>query len=173
MGIEDKADEEKSQMFSMDSYWQNVFHHEDSQPSMDTAVISSLISQVVSGVSSNSSVCQSPLSLTRIQEITAQTHKDRFNGILVYMETTHLLSSQPVYMELKLKYTQKHRQGLSKLGSRYLSMEVGTHFDPKELLFRNFLNLMDQDSKPSLRFSFMEGNTQIFHFGWLDPRGRL
>ena len=170
--LQDKADEEGSLMVSMDSYWQNVFHYEDNKPSMDTAVISSLVSRVVS-TSTFSSQCQSPLSLTRIQEITTYTHRDRFAGSLVHMETLHLLSSQPVYIELKLKYTQKHRQGLSKLGSRYLSMEVGTHFDPKELLFRNFLNLMDQDSKPSLRFSFIEGNTEIFHFGWLDPRGRL
>ena len=42
-------------------------------------------------------------------------------------------------------------------------------FDPKELIFRNYLNLINQRSKPVLKVAFFEGKTEIVKFGWFDP----
>ena len=77
-----------------------------------------------------------------------------------------------VKLELMLKQRRKQRKNLSH-SSRYTAMSVGTDFDLKELLFRNYLGLVSQDSRPQVRVTFREGEGQTFWFGWLDPRGRL
>ena len=57
--------------------------------------------------------------------------------------------------------------------SRLTGITVGTDFDPKELMFRNYLGMITQDSKPAARISFSAGEKEVFSVGWLDPSGRL
>ena len=58
--------------------------------------------------------------------------------------------------------------------SRFTGITVGTEFDPKELMFRNYLGLINQDSKPAARVTFSAGEQkEVFTIGWLDPSGRL
>jgi protein xylosyltransferase len=121
---------------SRDSYWQNVFHHEDIKPSMDSNVITGLVNHVLSGVSGE---CR--LEQAKVLEVTSYALNSRFDSNLVHLEATDL--NQPgsarLQLEVKMKHQPKHRQGLTQHGTRYQSMTVGTDFDPKELLFRCFV----------------------------------
>ena len=60
--------------------------------------------------------------------------------------------------------------------ARISAAGVGANFDPKELIFRNYVHLMGQEAKISARFHFAteqsEPKEQI-HFGWFDPKRRL
>ena len=41
-------------------------------------------------------------------------------------------------------------------------------------MFRNYLGLINQDSKPAARITFSAGEQkEVFTIGWLDPSGRL
>ena len=60
--------------------------------------------------------------------------------------------------------------------SRFTGLTVGTDFDPKELIFRNYLGLISQESKIAARITFSEGekdDKEVYTIGWLDPSGRL
>ena len=60
--------------------------------------------------------------------------------------------------------------------SRFTGLTVGTDFDPKELMFRNYLGLITQESKIAARITFSEGQKdekEVYTIGWLDPSGRL
>ena len=60
--------------------------------------------------------------------------------------------------------------------SRFTGLTVGTDFDPKELMFRNYLGLISQESKIAARITFSEGekdDKEVYTIGWLDPSGRL
>ena len=57
--------------------------------------------------------------------------------------------------------------------SRFTGITVGTDFDPKELMFRNYLGIISQDSKPAARIVFSAGEKEVFSIGWIDPSGRL
>jgi len=104
--------------------------------------------------------------------VTTYAEASRVDSSLALLTATDTRTMVEVQVEVKVRYRQKQRQGVVHL-SRYTSMAVGTGFDPKELLFRNYLNLMDQSSRPQLRFAFKEGEKEVFTMGWLDPRGRL
>ena len=60
--------------------------------------------------------------------------------------------------------------------SRFTGLTVGTDFDPKELMFRNYVGLISQESKIAARITFSEGekdDKEVYTIGWLDPSGRL
>ena len=57
--------------------------------------------------------------------------------------------------------------------SRFTGITVGTEFDPKELMFRNYLGIISQESKPAARIEFSAGEKEVFSIGWIDPSGRL
>merc|ERR1712192_246855 len=58
--------------------------------------------------------------------------------------------------------------------SRFTGITVGTEFDPKELMFRNYLGLINQDRKPAAKITFSAGEQkEVFTIGWIDPSGRL
>ena len=73
------------------------------------------------------------------------------------------------------RYEQKLHIATSH-SSRFTGLTVGTDFDPKELMFRNYLGLISQESKIAARITFSEGekdDKEVYTIGWLDPSGRL
>ena len=69
------------------------------------------------------------------------------------------------------RYKQKLHVASQK--SRFTGLTVGTEFDPKELMFRNYLGVIGQESKPAARIMFSAGEKEVFTVGWIDPSGRL
>ena len=73
------------------------------------------------------------------------------------------------------RYEQKLHIATSH-SSRFTGLTVGTDFDPKELMFRNYVGLISQESKIAARITFSEGekdDKEVYTIGWLDPNGRL
>lgn len=159
--------EEALPSLARDSYWQNVFHHEDQKPSMDTSVLTSLVGGQLELLQD-----QCSLEGVEVKEVTSYARDSKLHSTLVYISATDSSTGDVVKLELMLKQRRKQRKNLSH-SSRYTAMSVGTDFDLKELLFRNYLGLVSQDSRPQVRATFREGEGQTFWFGWLDPRGRL
>ena len=76
-------------------------------------------------------------------------------------------------VELKISYRAKIEL-FKDLEPRVESLAVGASFDPKELIFRNYLNLLTSDSKIAVKVQFSEGKKgQVIKFGWFDPRLKL
>ena len=76
-------------------------------------------------------------------------------------------------VELKISYRPKIEL-FKEIEPRVESLTVGASFDPKELIFRNYLNLLTSDSKIAVKVKFSEGKkSQLMKFGWFDPRLQL
>ena len=48
-------------------------------------------------------------------------------------------------------------------------MAVGSEFDPKERIFRNYLNLLNQHSELTLAVAVSDGQTEMLKIGWFAP----
>ena len=76
-------------------------------------------------------------------------------------------------VEMKINYKPKIEL-FKEIEPRVESVTVGASFDPKELIFRNYLNLLTSDSKIAVKVKFSEGQKdQLIKFGWFDPRLHL
>ena len=76
-------------------------------------------------------------------------------------------------IELKINYRPKIEL-FKEIEPRLESLTVGASFDPKELIFRNYLNLLTVDSKIAVKVQFSEGKKgQLIKFGWFDPHLKL
>ena len=81
--------------------------------------------------------------------------------------------NQKTSVELKISYRAKIEL-FKEIEPRLESLSVGASFDPKELIFRNYLNLLTSDSKIAVKVQFSEGKKgQLLKFGWFDPRLKL
>merc|ERR1719285_91579 len=151
---------------SKNSYWQNVFHHEDAKPSMNTDVLAAMLALEVSTLS------QCKISFSSLLEATTLAVDSNRDSNLLLLEAVDLSSSQTLQLEVQMRYRQKLH--VASQTSRFTGITVGTEFDPKELMFRNYLGLINQDSKPAARVTFSAGEQkEVFTIGWLDPSGRL
>jgi len=150
---------------SKNSYWQNVFHHEDAKPSMNTDVLAAMLALEVSTLS------QCKISFTSLLEATTLAVDSNRDSNLLLLEAEDLGSSEIVQLEIQMRYRQKVHVASQK--SRFTGITVGTEFDPKELMFRNYVGIISQESKPAARIEFSAGEKEVFSIGWIDPSGRL
>ena len=89
--------------------------------------------------------------------------------VLLELETETGITS----VELKISPTP-HVQLSQELQPRVQSIAVGSSFDPKELIFRNYLNLLTSSCKIAVRIQYSEGRKgESLQFGWFDPRLNL
>ena len=75
--------EEALPSLARDSYWQNVFHHEDQKPSMDTRVLTSLVSGQLELLQD-----QCSLEGVEVKEVTSYARDSKFHSTLVYISAT-------------------------------------------------------------------------------------
>ena len=98
-------------------------------------------------------------------------YNNQYNATLVLVELAS--GSEKTSVELKINYRAKIEL-YKDLEPRVESLTVGASFDPKELIFRNYLNLLTSDSKIAVKVKFSEGKKgQVIKFGWFDPRLKL
>eukprot|EP00090_Calanus_glacialis_P003355 TRINITY_DN12484_c0_g1_i5.p1 TRINITY_DN12484_c0_g1~~TRINITY_DN12484_c0_g1_i5.p1 ORF type:complete len:892 (-),score=268.22 TRINITY_DN12484_c0_g1_i5:184-2859(-) len=147
------------------SYWQNVYHAADSKPAIDVSSLGSLVEEEVKHLAI---MTGKNLELKNIETISTYSFRDKFQGFLVYFKVINVDSEEASHFEVQVQYRPKltMSQGVK---TRLEYIGVGTEFDPKELIFRNYLNLINQHSKPVLKVTFSEGQTEIVKFGWFDP----
>ena len=55
----------------------------------------------------------------------------------------------------------------------FYSLQVGTDFDPKELIFRNYAGLIGPNSEVALSHVWGYGTEGVVTFAWIDPAGNV
>ena len=82
---------------SKNSYWQNVFHHEDVKPSMNTDVLAAMLALEVSTMS------ECKISLTSLLEATTLAVDSNRDSNLLLLEAVDISSSQTVQVEMQMR----------------------------------------------------------------------
>lgn len=167
--FESAGDEEDidSDDVARNSYWQNVFHHDDLK-NTDFTATAALAEDDLKHVREE---CHSDLVFVEVKEITTHNFNNKYQGTLLYIKAEHPENKEAVNIEIKVKHKQRLERTEEQEKSRLTNMAVGTEFDLKELIFRNFLNLIRQDSKPALQLEISSGKTkEQIRFGWFSPQ---
>ena len=82
---------------SKNSYWQNLFHHEDAKPSMNTDVLAAMLALEVSTLSH----CK--ISFSSLLEATTLAVDSNRDSNLLLLEAMDLSSSQTVQLEVQMR----------------------------------------------------------------------
>ncbi|UYV63355.1 XYLT2, partial [Cordylochernes scorpioides] len=115
----------------VESYWQNEFHHEDQKTDVDAAYLTAY--QSLARLAAQHLAC--PTSSSKLLEVTLYNHHDKFQGLLVM----HRLNSSH-HVESFFRPVPHFRK--SQVSSRLLGLQIGSQFDAKEGVFRNFAGLL-------------------------------
>ena len=120
------------------SYWQNIFHHLDSSPKADPAVVT------LGQIFADSSIQVFGLKFEKLLEVTSLHYDDILEGIVLsYTARSEFEDEDQVFETfVRVKIPE------SSIDFRSGELAVGTDFDPKELLFRNFFSTIGPLSKP-------------------------
>ena len=150
---------------SKHSYWQNVYHSADTKPAIEVDSLARIVEEEVKDLAVTEG---KNLDFINIETVSTYSFRDKFQGFLIDSKILNLESGNYFHYEVHVK----HRPRLSLTqgtDTRLQHMGVGTEFDPKELIFRNYLSLINQHSKLALKVTFSEGQTEVVKFGWFDP----
>jgi len=149
-------------------YWQNVYHHLDRRPSQSDEFFTLINFLAVQFLQEKTTLAN--FTLAQLLEVNLYKHKDQLDNFLVLFQAINQVSKAIFTLELKVSFTGEFEQK----SGRLVQLHVGTQFDPKEVLFRNFLRNFGQSSNISARCQFETGtDNQTFRVGWFDPRGEL
>jgi len=151
-------------------YWQNLFDHRDSYPVQATVfydLVNTLASVFVKSMSGD-------MVLDKVLEVTVYRVEDMLDSFLVLIMVNHPTTNQMSRLELRVVLVDHAvPPPLASPATRLLAVDVGTDFDPKELIFRNFLKLNGQNSDVGLRLHCATGQKEVVELRWLDPSGRV
>ena len=150
---------------SKHSYWQNVYHAADTKPAIDVDSLAKIVEEEVKHLAVTEG---KNLDFINIETVSTYSFRDKFQGFLIDSKILNLESGNYFHYEVHVKHRPRLTltQGAD---TRLQHMGVGTEFDPKELIFRNYLSLINQHSKLALKVTFSEGQTEVVKFGWFDP----
>ena len=147
--------ESHSEIHSRNSYWNNIYHHQDLSPEPDSATLklAKLLAQ---------NVTNEPF---EILEIHTYHYKDELKGFLIHLH----LKSGP---QIEIMYDLIKSRLESSIKERNAKFAIGSSFDPKELFFRNFLSSFGQTSQTQLMYE-LDATEEKGHFTarvlWIDP----
>jgi len=149
------------------SYWQNIYHHKDSKHDFDPSNLIPLLKDLIS------TQFQNTVSFEKVKTLTAFTYNDKLNSTLALVEVkTGDMSSNTIRFDLELRINHIPIQKVAaKFSDKLSSYGVGASFDPKELIFRNYIGLLDQNSKLALRMHYAtnESKHEEIEVAWFDP----
>ena len=115
------------------SYWNNLYHHADLSPKPDIAMLG--LGQILGRNLTNESL--------KVLQIQTYHHDDELKGFLV-----HLRLESGTELEVYHDIHPNH----GRLVEWNVEFVVGSHYDPKELIFRNFLHIFGQKSELQLMY---------------------
>lgn len=153
------------------SYWQNEYHHLDRNTKVDDAYrtfFHSFIRLALQHLTDSNRRCR--LRFIELLEVNMFFETDHFHGLLVKFTAEQMSSGKVYTLETQLHpktFYIMYNTGNSV--SRLQGLEVGTDFDPKELIFRNYGQLMGPYSNIALRHSWGNGNEVAVSVAWIDP----
>ncbi|TRY63197.1 hypothetical protein TCAL_03549 [Tigriopus californicus] len=159
------GDDFQVNLTSVHSFWQNIFHHQDTSPAPKIeylSVASSLIQDFLDQ--------QSPkIGFDKVLEITSYQNNDRLQGILVLF-----LSSEPSVAAFEVLIKLSFQRKTVQLQDFNIDIRVGSEYDKKEQVFRNLFEVMEPESDPHLMYQSDPFNsTHVITFAWFDPKGTL
>ena len=155
-------------------YWQNLFHYKDvatNHPEQLSVLVEFLAREV--GLSSPD---LKGFIFLRVLEVTLHKYKDEIHNFLLLTETKNMETESILVIEIKVDILDENLQETNLVSPKpkLASVSVGTDYDPKERVFRNFLRNYGPKSDPSLRVRFEPGfEKEKIEFGWFNPFGDL
>ncbi|XP_067140473.1 xylosyltransferase oxt-like isoform X1 [Centruroides vittatus] len=155
---------------SMNSYWQNDYHYREKSPSPDDSRLSVYDSFSRLGTRQLQNALQTcKLTAKKVQEATIYMDNDVFKGILVLYEATIPNVEQPVILETHIQPIQYYtvHKAFGPTG-RLKFLQVGSHFDLKEQVFRNFGSILGPFSEPGAVHKWGPGQAFSATFVWVD-----
>ncbi|XP_022092486.1 xylosyltransferase 1-like isoform X2 [Acanthaster planci] len=164
------------------TYWQSLYHHEDggTEAAGDVVltVYQSFVRQMAAHINLVSqgqpfshhcaySIKSSPT------EVTMFFQNDDFRGVIVSVEgqtpkgTTDVLE---VWLSLAREYRILSYVGPS---TRLQKFQVGTQYDLKERVLRNFANIMGPEDSPVVFIKWKPGEQVQVTISWIDPTNHI
>uniref|UniRef100_A0A182PIG7 protein xylosyltransferase n=1 Tax=Anopheles epiroticus TaxID=199890 RepID=A0A182PIG7_9DIPT len=135
---------------NLHSYWQNVYHHEDTATPVDGALLNVAYSLLRINGRTNSVQFYEP---GRIREISHYFERDTYRGFLVRHEAVGTEKGIRIELETLISpvVTAKVTR-TTPLARRVIHLEVSTEYDEKEQLSRNFPRIIGTNAEPALIF---------------------
>lgn len=161
LGVQGPGDPE-----ARNHYWQNMFDYLDTFPEQKSHFYT-----LVNFLCKHFLISKPELvhfKFTRALEVTLHKYKDSLESFLILFEVEDIQTGYSSALELNVAFVEEIYSKTS-----LISVKSGTEFDPKELVFRNFLRNFGEKSNVSVRFQFISGKKDIYEFGWFDPLGNL
>ncbi|KAK6165186.1 hypothetical protein SNE40_023628 [Patella caerulea] len=158
-------------MTALSNYWQNEFHHLDKNTKTRDAYLTAYHSFMRRGLlllAEQFATCKyRPI---KVLEANIFYESDHFHGLLVLYQAEDVTSGNVITMETHM-HPKTHYSVLNPIGSigRLLTLEIGTNFDPKELIFRNYASLIGPYDEPVLRHVWGPGTEFVISVAWIDP----
>ena len=104
--------------------------------------------------------------MKELREITIYKREDVFRGVLIRF----VLDDLDIELESHLEI--RPTRGIIR-DFREIFVSVGTDYDPKEVLFRNFFSAIGPSSDPVLLYECEGGDAAEFDVIWFDPVGDI
>ncbi|XP_071033432.1 xylosyltransferase 1 isoform X2 [Parasteatoda tepidariorum] len=158
-------------VINMDSYWQNDYHFLDKSPVSDDSRISIYESFSRIGLKQLQAIHQPcKVKFLSLKEATIYSVNDVFKGLLILYEASLAKEKKPVIIETQVRPIQ-HYVVYKSIGptGRLKFLLVGTDYDLKEQVFRNFGRILGPFSEPGLIHKWGPGTSFSATFVWVDP----
>jgi protein xylosyltransferase len=156
----------------LNSFWLNEYHYKDVNATVSMSSLHShyipFARHALQHVAATTS-CQ--LALTQLLEVTVYMSADKFSGLIVSFNASISGDNTSVYGESKLSRVMSvevllqptlnlmfHSKQTSHLVAQRLQhLQVGSEYDPKEEIFRNYAGLLDSESEVIIQLSWRSG----------------
>lgn len=155
------------------SYWQNVYCHKDSSPKADDTLL-----QVTYRILLAALYDYGETEVHKVLNIYVYMYKDVHRGMII-----HANVSLPGFPNTEIEVWTRHDQlpqasRSLPVGKRISRLEVSSDFDQKEQVARNFVQILGQNSEPTVVMHLRETvasdqATQNCTVLWISPAGLL
>lgn len=162
---------------NLNSYWQNVYHHQDTSPTPNPALL--IIAESLLRVNSKSNQYQQFYQPLKLLEVTDYFELDVYKGFLMKHKAkinTNLTVELETWCKPSHLYAQVSKT--NNIAKKIMQLEVSTDFDQKEQMSRNFIRAIGQNSEPVLIVklagtSKVDNNTILLTVLWVDPDEKI
>lgn len=162
---------EMTDVTALTSYWQNEYHHLDHHTGVDDTFLSFYLSfmRLTTTRLAADTTGQCQVVPNKVLQVHLFQRGDRNQGLLVLFETTSKEGTRLVlesHMMLRQHYSVINPTGPA---GRLINLEVGSDFDLKEAIFRNYGQLLGPYSDLVLRHTWGPGTPLVVSIAWIDP----
>ncbi|XP_072098104.1 xylosyltransferase 2 isoform X1 [Mobula birostris] len=161
---------------ALKAYWENVFDHVDGLSSLTDVAITSYLAFFKLGLSKLQMEQQGRASHCRYEplgyplSVNVYFYDDQFQGYLVMQQVKNTTTGRKETLEIWMSPRSMLRlANFNPKIDRLQTLEVGTEWDPKERLFRNFGGLISPFDEPIAMQRWAKGPNMTATVVWIDP----